>query len=80
VKAATTIIASVVAASGMTTLNQALNADISVKPAIGGFIVGTTLLILAFFSVEIATALALMLLVSSILINATGILDKAGLA
>lgn len=75
-KAATTVIASVIAATGLTWLNGTLKGSPSVKPVIGGFIVGTILLILAFFSVEIATAFALMLLVSSVLINATSILKE----
>lgn len=71
-----TIIAATVGATGLTVLKQLLDGDINVKPVIGGFIVGTMLLMMAFFSVEIATALSLLLLLTSVLQNGTSILEK----
>jgi len=75
-KGAATIIAATIAATGLTTLNGILNSKVSVQPVVGGFIVGTFLLMIAFFSVDIAVALALMFLVSSVLLNAVPILSK----
>jgi len=73
---ATTIIAGVIVSTGLTVLNQLLQGEVKVQPVIGGFVVGTMLLILAFFSVEIAAALALLLVVTSVLTNGASILEK----
>jgi hypothetical protein len=73
---ASLIVTGTIVASGMTVLNQLLNGSITMRPVIGGFIVGTSLLILALFNPQIASALALLLLVSSLLNNAAPVLAK----
>lgn len=72
----TTIVAGVIAATGLTVLNDLLHDRLAMKPLIGGFIVGTGLLLMAFFNVPIAAALALLLLVTSLLVNAPPVLRK----
>lgn len=75
-RSAATIIAATIAATGLTVLDDILHGRVNVKPVVGGFIVGTFLLMIAFYSVDIAVALALMFLVSSVLLNAVPILSK----
>lgn len=70
------VIAGTVLAAGLTSLNQLLNGELSMKPIIGGFVVGTFLLVIAFFNTAIAAALALLLLISSILINGVPVMQK----
>lgn len=70
------VIGGVVVSTGLTVLNQILHGEQTIQPVIAGFIVGTFLLIIALFSVEVAAAFALLLLTSSVLINAGGILAK----
>ena len=72
----TYVIAGTVVATGLTVLNQILNGGLSIKPIIGGFIVGTSLLTMALFSAPIAAALALLLLVTSVMVNTIPILQK----
>lgn len=72
----TLVIAGTVTATGLTVLNQLLRGEVQVKPIISGFIVGTMLLILAFWSVPVAAALSLLILVTSIFINAPAILEE----
>lgn len=71
-----TVIACVVVATGLTSLNQLLNNQRSMRPVIGGFVVGTMLLTLAFFAPAVASALALLILVSSVLTNGVPIMEK----
>lgn len=73
-----TIIVSVVGATGLTVLRNILDAkrQNTFQPVISGFVVGTFLLIMALFTEELAVAFALLLLVSSVLLNATKILAK----
>lgn len=75
-KQTTVVIAGTVTATGLTVLNQLLHNRLSMKPVIGGFIVGTALLMIAFFSTDIAAALALLMLTTSVLANANPILQK----
>lgn len=70
------IVAGAVMATGLTSLRQLLEGKLSMRPIIGGFIVGTMLLTMAFFNTDIAGALALLLLVASILNNGIPILNK----
>lgn len=70
------VIGGTVVATGLTVLNQILNGTATIKPVIAGFIVGTFLLIICFFSVEVAAAFSLLLLTTSVLVNAGGILSK----
>ena len=72
----TTVIGGVIVATGLTVLNDLLNGEIRMAPIISGFIVGTFLLIIAFFSAEIASALALLLVVTSVLRNGGNVLAK----
>lgn len=72
----TTIVASVIAATGLTVLDDLLHGRLAMKPVIGGFIVGTGLLFIAFFNTPIAAALALLLLITSLLVNAVPVLEK----
>lgn len=74
--AVTTTIAATITATGLTVLNQTLNGKPSFQPVMGGFVVGTFLLVISFFSAEIAAALALLLLATSVLTNAVPILRK----
>jgi hypothetical protein len=71
-----TIIASVVTATGLTSLNQLLNDKQSFQPVIGGFVVGTMLLVMALFSESLAASMAILILVSSVLMNGTDLLSK----
>jgi hypothetical protein len=71
-----TILASVVAATGLTSLKLLLDGNLSMRPILGGFIVGTGLLIISFFAVEIAVGLALMILLASVLNNGVPVLEK----
>jgi hypothetical protein len=71
-----TILASVVAATALTALKQLLDGKLSMRPIIGGFIVGAGLLIMSFFAVEIAVGLALMILLASVLNNGVPVLEK----
>lgn len=77
-KGGTTIIAGTVTATGLTVLRQLLEGNLSMRPIISGFVVGTGLLVLGFFSTPIAAALALLLVVTSVLMNAPPILEKVG--
>lgn len=70
------VIVGTVLASGLTVLNQLLHGTKSMRPVIGGFIVGTVLLLLAMFNTAIAGALALLVLLASILKNGVPILEK----
>ncbi len=72
----TVIVTGTVVATGLTSLKQLLEGKLSMRPIIGGFVVGTVLLISAFFNTEIASALALLLLVTSVLNNGIPILEK----
>jgi len=75
-KSTSVVIAGTVLATGLTVLNNLLQGTKSFHPVIGGFIVGTVLLTLAFFSTDMAAALALLLLVTSVLMNGVPILKK----
>lgn len=70
------VIAGTVMSTGLTVLNDLLKGTINMRPIIGGFIVGTALLVIAMFNTPIAVALALLMLVTSVLINGTPILEK----
>jgi uncharacterized membrane protein YphA (DoxX/SURF4 family) len=72
----TVIIGATVTATGLTMLNKLLQGNVTVKPIISGFIVGTMLLIVGFWTVPVAAALALLLLVTSVLVNGEGILEE----
>ena len=74
------VVAGVSIATGMTVLRDLLYGNINVKPIIGGFAVGTFLLIIAFWSVEVASAFALLMLAASALTNAPLILTKVDLS
>lgn len=71
---AVTVIASVSTATGLTVLANLLDGENSFSPVIGGFVVGTLLLMFSFVSAEIAAALALLALLTSVLMNADRIL------
>lgn len=75
-KSAGTIITSMVVATGLTELNLLLKGTKSFRPVISGFVVGSILLLLAFVSVEVATMLALMILLASVMYNIGGILER----
>lgn len=72
----TTVIAGTAVATALTSLNQLLNGTPSFRTIIGGFVVGTGLLVLAMFSTPVAAALALLILITSLLVNAAPILQK----
>lgn len=72
----TSILASVILATGLTVLKQLLDGQLAMKPIIGGFLVGTGLLVLSFFNVQIAVGLALMTLLASVLNNGVPVLNK----
>jgi hypothetical protein len=71
-----TVIGGVIVATGLTVLNDLLNGEIRMQPVISGFVVGTFLLILAFFSTPVAAALALLLVVTSVMRNGGAVLAK----
>jgi len=68
------VIGGVVVATGLTSLHQLIAGKLSMQPVISGFVVGTALLITAFFSTGIASAIALLLLVASVMNNGVPIL------
>jgi hypothetical protein len=70
------IVAGTIAATGLTVLNDLLQGKRTFRPVIAGFVVGTFLLLAAFFSTEIAAALALLMMLTSILINGVPIMNK----
>lgn len=72
----TTVIVGPVVATGLTVLNQLLNGTPTFRPVIAGFVVGTGLLLLAMFSMQVAAALALLILITSVFTNAAPILEK----
>lgn len=78
-RSANTIIACIIGATGLTVLRDLLDGNVRMKPIIGGFVAGAILLTIGFVSVPVAAALALMLLISSILINGSAVLAKAGI-
>jgi hypothetical protein len=71
-----TILASIVTAIGLTAIKQLLDGKLSMRPIIGGFVVGAGLLIMSIFTVEIAVGLAVMILLASVLNNGVPILEK----
>jgi hypothetical protein len=71
-----TIIAGVVAATGLTVLNDLLAGNLAMKPVIAGFVVGTFLLVIGLFNTPIAGALALLLLITSVFVNGVPVLRK----
>lgn len=75
-RSATSIIASTIIATGLTELNLLMSGKKSFQPIISGFIIGTGLLLLAFLSVDIAVMFSYMILLSSVLFNAKGILEQ----
>ena len=75
-RSASTIITSVVIATGLTELNLLLDGRKRFQPVISGFIVGTILLLIAFISVDVAVMLAFMVLLSSVIYNVGGILER----
>lgn len=79
-KGVSIIIAGVGVSTGLTVLRDLLYGNISAKPVIGGFVVGTLLLIVAFWSVEVSAAFALLMLSTSVLRNAPRILEKVELS
>ena len=72
----TMIVAGTIAATGLTVLNDLLQGKRTFRPVIAGFVVGTFLLLAAFFSTEIAAALALLMMLTSILVNGVPIMNK----
>lgn len=70
------IVAGTIAATGLTVLNDLLQGKRTFRPVIAGFVVGTFLLLAAFFSTEIAAALALLMMLTSILVNGVPIMNK----
>lgn len=72
----TVVIAGTVVATGLTVLNDLLNGRLSMRPIIGGFIIGTSLLIMAFFNTSIAAAISLLLLTTSLFMNGVPVLTK----
>lgn len=75
-KSASTIIVSIVAATGLTELNLLMKGEKVFQPVISGFITGSILLMIAFLSTEVAVMLALMILLSSVLFNIGSILER----
>lgn len=75
-RSATSIIVSTIIATGLTELNLLMSGKKSFQPIISGFIIGTGLLLLAFLSVDIAVMFSYMILLSSVLFNAKGILEQ----
>lgn len=74
-RSASTIIASVVVATGLTELKLLLQGTKSFQPVISGFMVGTGLLLIAFISVEVAVMLSFMILLSSFMFNVREIME-----
>lgn len=74
---ASLVVGGVVVATGLTVLKQLLDSKLSMRPIIGGFVIGTGLLMLALISTPVATALALLILTTSVLTNGSFILQKA---
>jgi hypothetical protein len=70
------VVAGTIAATGLTVLNNLLQGKVSMRPVIAGFVVGTFLLLMAFFNTQIAAALALLLLLTSMLVNGLPLLQK----
>jgi len=76
-RSASTIITSIIVATGLTELNLLLKGEKKFQPVISGFIIGSILLLIAFMSVDVAVMLAFMILLSSVLFNIGGILERA---
>ena len=74
---ASIVVGGVVIATGLTVVKQLLDSKLSMRPVIGGFVVGTGLLLLALVNTPIATALTLLIVTTSILTNGAFILEKA---
>lgn len=79
-KSAFTVIAGVSVAAGLTAVRKLFDGSPSeaMKPIVSGFIVGAVLLMLAIFSNAIASALAVMLLLSSVLLNGEAVMQAVG--
>lgn len=76
-KDTTIVVGGVVTAAGLTSLNQLTEGKLSMRPVIGGFIVGTALLIVAFINTPVAAALALLLMITSVFVNGAPVMSKA---
>lgn len=74
-----TILAGVIGATGLTVVRDLLTGSLSMKPIIGGFVTGTILLSIGLVSVPIASALAVLLLISSVLVNGPAVLAQTGI-
>lgn len=69
------VITGTILATGLTSINQLIEGKLSMRPILGGFVVGTFLLMIALFNTGIAVALALLIMVTSILINGLPIMQ-----
>lgn len=75
-----TVVASVGTATGIASLKGILEGAPSMKPIIGGAVLGAFLLFIAIWSTQVAKALALLVLATAVLVNGTTVfkaVDKA---
>lgn len=71
-----TIIVNVAAATGLTMGRDLLKGDFNFQPILSGFIGGTMLLLMGMFFTDVAVAFSVLLLVTSLLLNASDVLQE----
>lgn len=69
-------------AAGTTVIKNGVKGHVSMRPVVGGFLLGTALLTINIWSPEVATGLGTLVFVTALLINGAevfGAVDKAAL-